>query len=111
MNMNNNDFKKIFDKAYAVVIDGALYDVYCDYENEDGTLCTAFVDQCCGCSDVAYVIKPEWENGEIEYHPNYKEFTFKGVDEIPPFKILMVAEPECATRAFTAMSDDSVFCP
>lgn len=92
MTISNDDFKKIFDKAYAVVIDGVLYDVYCDYENEDGTLCTAFVEQHCGCSDVAYVVKPEWENGEIEYHPNYREFSFKGVDEIPPFKILMVAE-------------------
>ena len=90
--LTNEQFSKIFDHAYAVVIDGFLYGIYNDYEIEDGTLCTAFVDDNDSNFEAAYVIPREVEEGRVFYNPRYKEFYFQdGRDEIPPFKILQVA--------------------
>jgi hypothetical protein len=36
--LTNEQFSKIFNNAYAVVIDGCICDVYNDYETEDGKL-------------------------------------------------------------------------
>ena len=93
--LTNEQFSKIFDHAYAVVIDGFLYGIYNDYEMEDGTLCTAFVDDNDSNFEAAYVIPREVEEGCVSYNPRYKEFYFQdGRDEIPPFKILQVASFE-----------------
>ena len=90
--LTNEQFSKIFNKAYAVVIDGCIYDVYNDYETEDGTPCTAFVEFNESNYEVAYLIPRAVENGCVSYNPRYKEFYFKDAhDEIPPFKILSVA--------------------
>ena len=93
--LTNEQFSKIFDRAYAVVIDGFLYGIYNDYETEDGTLCTAFVDDNDNNFEAAYVIPREVEAGRVSYNPRYKEFYFE--DErggIPAFKILQVASFE-----------------
>ena len=90
--LTNEQFSKIFNKAYAVVIDGCICDVYNDYENEDGELCTAFVESNDSHYDVAYVIPREIEEGRVSYNPRYKEFYFEDArGEIPSFKILTVA--------------------
>lgn len=90
--LTNEQFSKIFDKAYAVVIDGCIYDVYNDYETEDGTLCTTFVESNDSNYVVAYTIPREVEDGRVSYNPRYKEFYFEDAHgEIPPFKILSVA--------------------
>ena len=90
--LTNEQFAKIFDHAYAVVIDGCICDVYNDYEAEDGTLCTAFVDANDSNYEVAYLIPREVEEGRVSYNPHYKEFYFEGGrGDVPPFKILQVA--------------------
>lgn len=90
--LTNEQFSKIFNKAYAVVIDGCICDVYNDYENEDGELCTAFVDANDSNYELAYAIPREVENGRVSYSPRYKEFYFEDArGEIPSFKILTVA--------------------
>lgn len=89
--LTNEQFSKIFDNAYAVIIGGCLYDVYGDYENEDGTLCTAFTDPD-AFNYIAYTISREVEEGRVSYNPCCKEFCFEDAHgEIPPFKILSVA--------------------
>ena len=93
--LTKEQFAKIFDNAYAVVIDGCICDVYNDYENEDGELCTAFVDANDSNYEVAYMIPREVEEGRVSYSPRYKEFYFEDAnDEIPSFKILQVASVE-----------------
>lgn len=90
--LTNEQFSKIFNNAYAVVIDGCICDVYNDYETEDGTLCTAFVESNDSHYEVAYVIPREVEEGRVSYNPRYKEFYFEDArGEIPSFKILSVA--------------------
>lgn len=90
--LTNEQFSKIFNTAYAVVIDGNICDVYNDYENEDGTLCTAFVDANDSNYEVVYVIPREIEEGRVSYNPHYKEFYFEDArGDIPSFKILSVA--------------------
>jgi hypothetical protein len=90
--LTNEQFSKIFNNAYAVVIDGCICDVYNDYETEDGTLCTAFVDANDSNYEAAYVIPREVEAGRVSYNPRYKEFYFMdGRGDIPCFKILQVA--------------------
>lgn len=90
--LTNEQFSKIFNNAYAVVIDGCICDVYNDYENEDGQLCTAFVDANDPNYEVAYTIPREIEEGRVSYNPRYKEFYFEDArGEIPSFKILSVA--------------------
>lgn len=93
INIPTTTFAKLFDDAYAVSCeDGGLYDVFCDYELEDGTLCTAFVSTISGCSDTEYIIKPEWETGPIVYNTQSHTFKFDSPDcDVPPFKILTVA--------------------
>ena len=89
--LTNEEFSKIFNNAYAVVIDGCICDVYNDYETEDGTLCTAFVESNDSHYEVAYVIPREVEEGRVSYNPRYKEFYFEDAHgEIPSFKILSV---------------------
>ena len=89
--LTNEQFSKIFNNAYAVVIDGCICDVYNDYENEDGTLCTAFTDPN-AFNYIAYTIPREIEEGRVSYNPRYKEFYFEDArGEIPSFKILSVA--------------------
>lgn len=93
--LTNEQFSKIFSNAYAVVIDGCICDVYNDYETEDGTFCTAFVDANDPSYEVAYVIPREVEEGRVSYNPRYKEFYFEDArSEIPSFKILQVASVE-----------------
>ena len=93
--LTNEQFSKIFNKAYAVVIDGCICDVYNDYENEDGELCTAFVDANDSNYELAYAIPREVENGRVSYSPRYKEFYFEDAHgDISPFKILQVASIE-----------------
>ena len=90
--LTNEQFSKIFNNAYAVVIDGCICDVYNDYENEDGELCTAFVETNDSHYEVVYVIPREVEEGRVSYNPRYKEFYFEDArGEIPSFKILSVA--------------------
>ena len=90
--LTNEQFSKIFNTAYAVVIDGCICDVYNDYENENGELCTAFVDANDPNYEVAYLIPREVEEGRVSYNPHYKEFYFEdGRGDIPSFKILSVA--------------------
>ena len=93
--LSNEQFSKIFNKAYAVVIDGCICDVYNDYENEDGELCTAFVESNDSHYDVAYVIPREVEEGRVSYSKLYHEFYFEDQKDsevqIPCFKILSVA--------------------
>lgn len=90
--LTNEQFSKIFNNAYVVVIDGWIYDVYDDYETEDGTLCTAFVEPNGLNHEVAYLIPREVKDGRVSYNPRYKEFCFEDAHgEIPPFKILSVA--------------------
>ena len=93
--LTKEQFSKIFSNAYAVVIDGCICDVYNDYENEDGELCTAFVDANDSNFEVACVIPRKVEEGRVSYYPRYKEFYFEDAQgEIPPFKILQVASVE-----------------
>ncbi|MBQ7820574.1 MAG: hypothetical protein IJ341_12870 [Bacteroidales bacterium] len=90
--LSADDFKKIFANAYAVVVDGVLYDVYNDYETEDGELCTAFVLADDSHCDVEFVIpRSVEENSRVSYNKRYHEFHFEGQDDIPAFKILTVA--------------------
>lgn len=92
VNLTNEQFSKIFNNAYAVVIDGCICDVYNDYETENGELCTAFVDANDPNYEVAYMIPREVEEGRVSYNPRCKEFYFEDArDEIPSFKILTVA--------------------
>lgn len=93
--LTNEQFAKIFDHAYAVVIDGFLYGIYNDYEMEDGTFCTAFIDDNDPCYEAAYLIPREVEAGRVSYNPRYKEFYFEDArGDIPCFKILQVASVE-----------------
>lgn len=90
--LTNEEFSKIFSNAYAVVIDGCICDVYNDYEDEEGHLCTAFVESNDSHYEVAYVISRKVEEGRVSYNPRYKEFYFEDAHgEIPSFKILQVA--------------------
>lgn len=90
--LTNEEFSKIFNNAYAVVIDGCICDVYNDYETEDGIHCTAFVESNDSHYEVAYVIPREVEEGRVSYNPRYKEFYFEDAHgTIPSFKILSVA--------------------
>ena len=90
--LTNEEFSKIFSNAYAVVIDGCICDVYNDYEDEEGHLCTAFVESNDSNYEVVYVIPREVEEGRVSYNPRYKEFYFEDArGEIPSFKILQVA--------------------
>lgn len=92
--LTNEQFSKIFSNAYAVVIDGCICDVYNDYENEDGTLCTAFVESNDSNYEVAYVIPRDVEEGRVSYDKRYHEFYFEDQEDctdIPRFKILTVA--------------------
>lgn len=92
INLTNEQFSKIFNNAYAVVIDGCICDVYNDYETEDGELCTAFIEANDSHYDVAYVIPREVEEGRVSYNPRYHEFYFEDArGDIPSFKILTVA--------------------
>lgn len=93
--LSADDFQKIFAKAYAVVVDGVLYDVYNDYETENGELCTAFVlaDDC--HNDAEFVIpRLVEENSRVSYNKRYHEFYFEDQEDseerIPCFKILTV---------------------
>ena len=93
--LTKEQFSKIFSNAYAVVIDGCICDVYDDYETEDGTLCSAFVESNDSNWEVAYVIPREVEEGRVSYNPRYNEFYFEDAHgEIPSFKILQVASVE-----------------
>lgn len=93
--LTNEQFAKIFDHAYAVVIDGFLYSIDCDYELEDGTLCTAFIDDSDSSYEAAYSISREIEAGRVSYNPRYKEFYFEDArGDIPPFKILQIVSVE-----------------
>ena len=90
--LTNEQFSKIFNNAYAVVIDGCICDVYNDYETEDGELCTAFVEANDSHYEVVYAIPREVEEGRVSYNPHYKEFYFEDArGDIPSFKILSVA--------------------
>ena len=90
--LTNEQFSKIFSNAYAVVIDGCICDVYNGYENEDGELCTAFIDANDSNYELAYAIPRKVEEGRVSYNPRYKEFYFEDANgEIPSFKILQVA--------------------
>lgn len=94
--LSADDFQKIFAKAYAVVIDGAIYDVYNDYE-KNGRLCTAFVEPNDYGNEVAYVIPRHVEEGRVSYDKQYHEFWFEDQGDctyIPRFKILSVATVE-----------------
>lgn len=93
--LTKEQFAKVFDNAYAVVIDGCICDVYNDYENEDGELCTAFVESNDSHYEVVYEIPREIEEGRVSYSPRYKEFYFEDAHgDISPFKILQVASVE-----------------
>lgn len=90
--LSADDFQKIFTNAYAVVVDGILYDVYSDYETEDCELCTAFVlaDDC--HSDAEFVIPRSLEeNSRVSYNKRYHEDQENSEERIPCFKILTVA--------------------
>ena len=90
--LTNEQFSKIFNNAYAVVIDGCICDVYNDYETEDGELCTAFVEANDSHYEVVYTIPRKIEEGRVSYNPRYKEFYFEDArGDIPSFKILSVA--------------------
>lgn len=97
IHLTNEQFSKIFDNAYGVVIYGNIYDVYSDYEAEDGELCTAFVEANETNYEVAYVIPRHVEEGRVSYNKRYHEFYFEDQRDctyIPPFKILQVATIE-----------------
>lgn len=94
--LSADDFQKIFTNAYAVIVNGVLYDVYNDYETEDGELCTAFVLADDSYSDVEFVIPREIEkNSRVSYDKHFYEFYFEdqkdSEERIPCFKILTVA--------------------
>lgn len=91
--LTNEQFSKIFNNAYAVVIfDGCICDVYNDCETEDGERYTAFVKYNDSNYEVLYAIPREVEEGRVSYDPHFKEFYFEDArGEIPSFKILTVA--------------------
>lgn len=87
------EFQKIFANAYAVVAHARVYDICNDYELEDDTFCTVFID--INSSSVEYVIPREVEeNSRVSYDKRYHEFYFEdqksGEEWIPPFKLLGV---------------------
>lgn len=95
--LTNDQFAKVFNNAYAVVIKGAIYDVYNDYETEDYGLCTAFVETNDCNYEVAYVIPRHVEEGRVSYDKRYHEFWFEDQRDctyIPRFKVLSVATIE-----------------
>lgn len=95
--LTNDQFAKIFNNAYAVIIDGIMYDVFNDYETEDQELCTAFVEANESNYDVAYVIPRHVEEGRVSYDKLYHEFYFEDQRDctyIPRFKVLTVATIE-----------------
>lgn len=90
--LSADEFKKIFTNAYAVVVDGVLYDVYNDYETEDGEFCTAFILADDSHYDAEFIIPRSVEdNSRVSYNKHYHEFCFEDQNVIPPFKILAVA--------------------
>lgn len=80
-------FREIFDNAYAVVIKGYVYDIYNDWEDENGVPHTVFHD---GHTD--YVISPEVENGPVTYDTEQNWYIFALDNNIPPFKILQTVK-------------------
>lgn len=80
-------FRKYFDNAYAAIIDGEMFDIYNDYETEDGRFVTAFVSE--DQSDII-LIDPETENNcTVSYHRQYHTFWFTN-GTIPAFQLLSI---------------------
>ena len=85
--LTSKAFRKYFDNAYAAIIDGEMFDIYNDYETEDGRLMTAFVNE--DKSDII-LIDPETENNcLVSYHRNYHTFWFTN-NSVPAFQLLSI---------------------
>lgn len=81
-------FKEIFHDAYAVIIDDYMFDIYNDYEGEDGEFYTALYYN----DHLEFLISREVENGPVQYDTEFCTYSFTLDDNIPPFRILKVAE-------------------
>lgn len=89
------EFRKIFDNAYAIVADdGLVYNVYDNYTTEDDTTCKAFVKCDLDGEAEVYIIDPAWEEGTVTYSHACHTFYFDLCGgALPPFKILKLAVP------------------
>ena len=88
----DKQFSKIFDNAYAVVIDNHTYDIFNGYETFDGELITALVLN--GDMDDDVIELPhDIEHGGVEYNEDTNEFHFLKDEDysIGWFRVLVVA--------------------
>lgn len=88
----NQKFSKIFNNAYAVVIDGSTYDIFNDYETPSGELVTVFVLN--GDFNNGVIELPSHiENGDVEFNETTHEFHFINDEDysIGWFRVLIVA--------------------
>ena len=88
----DKQFSKIFNNAYAVVIDGSIYDIFNDYEVSPGVLVTALVlngDMENGVIELPHDI----EHGGVEFNEVTHEFHFLKDEDysIGWFRVLVVA--------------------
>ncbi len=88
----DKQFSKIFDNAYAVVIDGSIYDIFNDYETFDGELITALVLNGDMNNDVIE-LPHDIEHGGVEYNEDTNKFHFLKDEDysIGWFRVLVVA--------------------
>lgn len=68
-------FNKIYANAYALIVDSTIYDIYNDYENENGELVTALVLNG-DFNENVIEITPEIEKDGVSYNPITCEFRF-----------------------------------
>lgn len=90
-----NKFNKIYSNAYAVIIKNSIYEIYDDYETEDGNLVTAYVlsnNDSIDRNDIIEV-SHDIENGGVDYNEESQKFHFtRDVnDDIGWFRVLVVA--------------------
>lgn len=86
-------FAPIFASAYAVAINGCLYDKVDDYEREDGEYCTIFQNE-------DEIIDIDYEKVEkvcpVKFNCITAEYEFIGevAEHLPAFQILAIVKPQ-----------------
>lgn len=85
--LTSEAFRKYFDNAYVAIIDGQMFDIYTDYETEDGQFVTAFVSE--DQSDIILIDNETENECTVKYNRLYHTFWFtNGI--IPAFQLLSI---------------------
>lgn len=95
--LTSDEFNAVWCNAYAVAIDGCIYDIIDDYDAGDGKIYTALVEPNTPYLEIAYLIPRHVEEGAVEFNPETQMYYFTEQADctfIPKFKLLTVTAPK-----------------